>query len=30
MAEFYPLHNFVGHVGDEARDGACLGSRHGF
>ena len=28
MAEFFRLHNLVGHVGGEARDGACLGSRH--
>ena len=28
MAEFFRLHIFGGHVGDEARDGACLGSRN--
>ena len=28
MDEFCRLHNFGGHVGDEARDGACLGIQH--
>ena len=30
MAKFCGLHNFVVHVGDAARDGACLVSRHDF